>query len=96
MPANWSRPNNGLHYKFKLMISKTTMEGVNRLNLTVLLTYVNVKKLFKFGSESVLYAVVTIAPQCPPIFTGWREGYGLQQYNYCIAITHPINVWTET
>jgi len=36
---------------------------------------VDVKKPLKFGSESVLYTTVTIALQCPPIFTGWRAGY---------------------
>jgi len=62
------------------------LEDVNHLNLAVLLTVVNLKKSLKFGSESesVLYTIATIALQCPPVFTGWRAGYGLQQYNYCI------------
>ena len=39
------------------------MEDVNHLNLAVLLTLVDLKKPLKFGSESVLYAIVTVALQ---------------------------------
>ena len=67
---------NGLYYKFTLIFSKTTMEDVNYLNLAILFTWVDLKKPSKFGSESVLYTIVTIAFHYS---LARRAGHGLQQ-----------------
>ena len=61
-------------------------EDASHSSLTLLLSYVVIKIISKFGAESGLYAGVTLAF---PIHTGWRARDGLQQYNFCPSeLTH--------
>ena len=84
--------NHGLYYEFTLIFSKPTREDVNYLNFGCTSYLSGPKEIWEWKCP------LCYRYHCPPIFPGWRAGYGLQQYNYCIFEPQhtQINVGTET
>ena len=64
--------------RIQITFSKTNREDASYRNLAVCLTYVDVKKISKFGAESVLYAGVTLALQYTLSGGFWRARVSME------------------